>query len=101
MRFLKILFWLFLGLGLLFFMLRNWQDVTLNLWGGLVLDVKAPALMLVIFLAGMLFQAMLRALRERRRFQQERQRLIDAREEAERSAAEAAPTPTPETEDPF
>ena len=31
---------------------RNWNDVTLNLWGDIQADVKIPFLLLIVFLIG-------------------------------------------------
>ena len=51
MRFLVTLFYLFVGLVLLLFAARNWNDVTLVLWNALRLDIKLPLLVvLTIFL---------------------------------------------------
>ncbi|MDP9163241.1 MAG: hypothetical protein M3N06_03995 [Pseudomonadota bacterium] len=54
MRFLRLLFWLFLMLLALMFMVRNWTDVTVDLWGNLQADVKLPLLLLIAFLLGWL-----------------------------------------------
>ena len=50
MRFLITLFYVFVGLVLLVFAGRNWNDVTLVLWGDLRLDIKLPLLVLLIML---------------------------------------------------
>ena len=52
MRFLRLLFWSFLALLALMFLVRNWNDVTLDLWGNLQAEVKLPLLLLVAFLLG-------------------------------------------------
>ena len=54
MRFLKILFWVFVGVFLGLLARRNWYDVTLNLWGDIQLDIKAPILLAAVFLLGFL-----------------------------------------------
>lgn len=54
MRFLKILFWVFVGVCLGLLARRNWYDVTLNLWGNIQLDIKAPVLLTAVFLLGFL-----------------------------------------------
>ena len=54
MRFLRLLFWLFLALLALLFLGRNWSDVTVDLWGNLQADVKLPLLLLIAFLFGWL-----------------------------------------------
>ena len=50
MRFLITLFYVFVGLVLLLFAGRNWNDVTLVLWNELRLDIKLPLLVLLIVL---------------------------------------------------
>ena len=54
MRFLKTLLWVTVIVGLVVFATNNWQPVSLRLWGGLRLDTKLPALMMVAFLLGFL-----------------------------------------------
>ena len=54
MRFLRLLFWSFVGLLALMFLVRNWTDVTVDLWGNLQADVKLPLLLVVAFLLGWL-----------------------------------------------
>jgi lipopolysaccharide assembly protein A len=54
MRFLSTLFWVLLAVILVLFGSRNWNDVTLNLWGDLQADVKIPILLLIVFLLGFL-----------------------------------------------
>lgn len=54
MRFLSTLFWVFLAVVVALFSFRNWNDVTLNLWGDLQADVKIPVLLVIIFLVGFL-----------------------------------------------
>jgi uncharacterized integral membrane protein len=54
MRFLKTLLWVTVIVGLVVFATNNWQPVSLRLWGGLRLDTKLPALVMVAFLLGFL-----------------------------------------------
>ena len=54
MQFLKTLFWVLLAVLLALLATRNWFDVTLNLWGDLQADIKAPVLLGLIFLLGFL-----------------------------------------------
>ena len=54
MNFLKTLFWVVLAVSLAIFANRNWNDVTLNLWGNIQADVKLPFLLLLSFLVGFL-----------------------------------------------
>jgi len=54
MQFLKTVFWVLLAVLVALFAVRNWGDVTLNLWGDIQADVKIPILMLVAFLLGWL-----------------------------------------------
>jgi len=51
---LKILFWLAVAIAVMLFSIKNWRDVTIELWGNLQLDVKIPVLMAILFLAGLL-----------------------------------------------
>jgi putative membrane protein len=52
MRFLRLLFWLFLALLAALFMGRNWTDVTVDLWGNVQADIKLPLILLIAFLFG-------------------------------------------------
>ena len=54
MQFLKTLFWVILAIVLVLFAKANWTQVTLNLWGGLQMDVKLPVLVLLAFAIGFL-----------------------------------------------
>ena len=54
MNFLKTLFWVVVAVSLAIFANRNWNDVTVNLWGNLQADIKLPILLFVIFLVGFL-----------------------------------------------
>ena len=61
MQFLKTLFWVILAVVLVAFSAANWNTpqngvgkVTIQLWGGLVTDIRLPFLVLVAFLLGFL-----------------------------------------------
>lgn len=54
MRFLKTLIWVTIIVGLIVFATNNWAPVSVSLWGGLRLDTKLPALVIVVFLIGFL-----------------------------------------------
>ena len=54
MQFLKTLFWVVIAVSLAIFATRNWNDVTISLWGSLQADVKLPILLLLTFLIGFL-----------------------------------------------
>lgn len=52
MNFLRTLFWVVVAVSLAIFANRNWNDVTLSLWGDIQADVKLPFLLLLTFLVG-------------------------------------------------
>jgi len=54
MNFLRTLFWVVVAVSLAIFANRNWNDVTLTLWGDIQADVKLPVLLLLPFLIGFL-----------------------------------------------
>jgi uncharacterized integral membrane protein len=54
MQFLKTLFWVVLAVAMVVFANANWNNVTLELWGGLEADVKLPVLVIGAFLLGFL-----------------------------------------------
>src|SRR5262249_41624973 len=54
MQFLKTLFWVVLAVAAVVFAMRNWTPVTVNLWGGLLVDAKLPGLVFGAFAAGFL-----------------------------------------------
>jgi uncharacterized integral membrane protein len=54
MRFLSTLFWVLLAVLVVLFASRNWNDVTLNLWGDIQADIKIPILVLLVFFLGFL-----------------------------------------------
>ncbi|SFR82039.1 lipopolysaccharide assembly protein LapA domain-containing protein [Sphingomonas jatrophae] len=53
MQFLRTLFWVVLSVIAVVFATRNWTTVPVNLWGGLVADVKLPVLLGGAFLLGL------------------------------------------------
>jgi uncharacterized integral membrane protein len=96
MQFLKTVFWVLLAVLVALFAVRNWGDVTLNLWGDIQADVKIPILMLVAFVLGwlptwLIMRAKLWAMR-RRLEALDRQRATEAAP-APPSAIEAAESP--------
>ena len=52
MQFLKTLLWVTLIVGLTVFAINNWVPVSISLWGGLRLDTKLPALVIIAFEIG-------------------------------------------------
>jgi hypothetical protein len=56
MQFLKALFWLVLGFVIALFLYANsgGQPVEINIWGDLVVSVKLPVLLVIMFLIGFL-----------------------------------------------
>ena len=52
MQFLKTLFWVVLAVVMVLFARDNWHVVSVNLWAGLVADVKLPILVLFALLLG-------------------------------------------------
>jgi lipopolysaccharide assembly protein A len=54
MQFLKTLFWVLVAVVLALLASRNWFDVTINLWGGIQVDIKLPVLLVAMFLLGFL-----------------------------------------------
>ena len=54
MQFLKTLLWVLVAVVVALFASRNWVPVTLALWGDIQADIKLPALLALVFLAGFL-----------------------------------------------
>jgi uncharacterized membrane protein YhaH (DUF805 family) len=81
MQFLKILLWVVIAVLLTIIGMRNWNDVTVNLWGDIQADIKLPVLLAVAFLIGFLPPYLLlraRRWRDRRRTEaMERQRVSE------------------------
>ena len=86
MHFLKMLFWVLVAVVVTFFVYRNWDPVTLNLWGDIQLDIKIPLLLLLFFLLGFLPTWLLM----RARLWSYRRR-VDALDRSRASAVAAAP----------
>jgi lipopolysaccharide assembly protein A len=53
MQFLKTLFWVVLAVVMVLFARDNWHVVEVNLWAGLVADIKLPILVLIAYLIGL------------------------------------------------
>jgi len=87
MNFLKTLFWVVIAVSLAIFANRNWNVVTVNLWGNLQADVKLPVMLLLAFLVGFLPPFLIL----RARIWQLRRKLVLA----ERPAVAPAPAPPP------
>ena len=54
MQFLRTLLWVLVAAVLSIFAAANWNDVTIALWGGLLVTIKLPFLLLLAFIAGWL-----------------------------------------------
>lgn len=52
MRFLKLLLSIVVAAAAILFAVRNWRDVTIDLWGNLQADIKVPILLGLVFLFG-------------------------------------------------
>lgn len=52
MQFLKTLLWVMIAIGVVLFARENWVPVEIQLWSGLIAEVKLPFLLLVVFLLG-------------------------------------------------
>ena len=86
MQFLKTLFWVLVAVVVVLFSVRNWTNVSINLWDDIQADIKIPILLLIVFLLGFLPTWLLM----RTRIWSHR-RKIDALERSRVSAAAAAP----------
>lgn len=60
MRIVTLIFYFLFGALLAWFAARNWDFVTLKLWGDYELAIRLPVLLLLMFLAGALPLAILR-----------------------------------------
>lgn len=87
MQFLKTLFWVLVAVVLALLASRNWFDVTINLWGGIQIDIKLPVLLAAMFLLGFLPPFLI----YRARLWNVRRRL----EAQDRQLAPPAPAPAP------
>lgn len=54
MIFLRSLFWAVFAVVVAAFSANNWQRVTLRLWSDVLVDINLPALLVIVFLAGLL-----------------------------------------------
>lgn len=54
MQIIRTIVWVLVLIALLLFSLNNWQDVSVKIWEGLILDTKLPVLVVVSFLLGLL-----------------------------------------------
>ena len=95
MRFLSTLFWVLLAVLVALFASRNWNDVTLNLWGDIQADIKIPVLLLIAFLIGwlptwLILRARIWSLNRR----------IEALDRNRAAAMALDPTPEPAVEEP-
>lgn len=54
MQFLKTLFWVVLAIVAVIFADANWNPVTVNLWGGVLVETKLPVLLFGAFALGFL-----------------------------------------------
>ncbi len=52
MQFLRTLLWVAIAVVLAIIASHNWRDVTIDLWGNIQVDIKIPALLLLVFLLG-------------------------------------------------
>jgi uncharacterized integral membrane protein len=98
MQFLRTLFWVVVAIIAVIFANKNWTSVEINLWGGIVADVKLPILLLIAFIAGLLPPFIL--------YQASRWQLRRRLDAAERTIAQLRPpvpqmTPAPVATDPL
>ena len=90
MQFLKAIFQAFIVVIAAIFAYNNWMPVTVNLWGGVVLDTVLPVLLLIAFLLWLLPTLLLyRTTRWRLR------RKLDTTEKALANVQSYTPSPTP------
>jgi lipopolysaccharide assembly protein A len=91
MQFLKAIFQAFIVVVGAIFAYNNWTPITVNLWGGVVLDTVLPLLLLAAFLLGFLPTLLLyRTSRWRLR------RRLDSTEKA-LASVQSVPVPTSST----
>jgi lipopolysaccharide assembly protein A len=90
MQFLKAIFQAFIAVVAAIFAYNNWTPITVNLWGGVVLDTVLPLLLLIAFLLGLLPTLLIyRTARWRLR------RKLDSTEKALASVQSISTSPTP------
>ena len=88
MQFLRTTFWVAIAVILAIVASHNWRDVTLDLWGNILVDIKIPVLLVLAFLIGFLPPFLIL----RARLWQMRRRL----ESLERTQAALLPPVTPQ-----
>ena len=96
MQFLKTLFWVVVTAILMIFSMRNWEMVSVKLWGALAVDMKLPLLLLLAFIAGFIPGfLMLKAARwtARRKLESANRALDDLRAQLALSAEPYSSTP--------
>lgn len=54
MQFLRTAFWVIIAMIIMLFTFTNWTPVTINIWGGNMIETKLPVVVIVAFLAGSL-----------------------------------------------
>ena len=54
MQFLKTLLWVIVAVAFVIFGTENWNPLRIHLFGGVVLDTKLPAIILIVFIIGFL-----------------------------------------------
>jgi putative membrane protein len=87
MQFLRTLFWVVLAVIAVIFATKNWTTAQVNLWGGIVADVKLPVLLLIAYLIGVVPPTIL--------YHASRWHLRRRLDSAERTIAELRPVTTP------
>jgi len=92
MRIVTLTFYFLFGALLAWFAARNWDFVTLKLWGDSELAIRLPVLLLLVFLAGALPLAILRYA-SRWRWSRRVQKLERALEDTQPPAQAAAQPP--------
>ncbi|AGH49127.1 MULTISPECIES: lipopolysaccharide assembly protein LapA domain-containing protein [Sphingomonadales] len=96
MQFLRTLFWVVIAVIAVIFATRNWNTVTINLWGGLQADVKLPMLIFGAFFIGLIPPWILHRTTRwtlRRRLESAERALAEARGPAPIPAAPAPQAP--------
>lgn len=96
MQFLKILFWCLLAFIAAVFTFGNWTTVSIQLFGGLVMEINLPLLLLLTFLLGfvptLIYQHVVRW-RLRQRLSAAERALASTRSIIDAASPEPAPTP--------
>ena len=110
MQIVRTVLWVLLLVGLLVFSAANWTPVTVDIWDGVQLDTRIPALLIIAFLIGLvpmwLYHRTVKWRLRRRIAQLEAaQAQVAAREDRQVDAARANagfgdPEPLPDPADP-